>query len=243
MKKPIDRRQSISHSGRVWHSVSQHAIYLVARNKDRLAAIAMDLKVRGATSVSSETLDVNDFSLHEPMLDRAERALGGIDTIIIAHGTLSDQPTCERSVDVALNELTTNALSTVALATRIAARLAQKHQGTLVVISSVAGDRGRQSNFAYGCAKALVSTFMSGLRQRMHKCGVAVITVKPGFVDTPMTAAFRKGLLWTTPEIVARGIVNAIDRKKDVVYLPFFWRPLMFAVRLIPERVFKRLTL
>lgn len=218
-------------------------LYLVARNTDRLAAIAMDLRVRGAAAVSCETLDVNDFSAHEPMLERAERSLGGIDIVLVSHGTLSDQLACERSVELMMSELTTNALSVAAIVTRVALRFEKKREGTLVVISSVAGDRGRQSNYVYGSAKALVTTLLSGLRQRMHKCGSTVITVKPGFVDTPMTGTFRKGLLWTKPAVIARGIVDAIDQKRDVVYLPFFWRPLMFAVRMMPESIFKKLTL
>jgi short-subunit dehydrogenase len=111
------------------------------------------------------------------------------------------------------------------------------------VISSVAGDRGRQSNYVYGSAKALVTAFLSGLRQRLWKSGVAVITIKPGFVDTPMTAAFRKGFLWAKPRQVAAGIVRAIDRSTAVAYLPAFWRPIMFLIRMIPERLFRRLAL
>ena len=219
------------------------ALYLVARNRNRLEAIAADIKIRGASYVAYETLDVNDFGAHESMLERADRALGEVNTVLIAHGTLSNQPACEQSIELTMSELTTNSLSVVALATRIGARFAQKRTGTLVVISSVAGDRGRQSNYVYGSAKALVTAFLSGLRQRLHKFGVTVITVKPGFVDTPMTAALPKGPLWATPDAVARGIVDAIDRKKDVVYLPFFWRPVMFAVKMVPERIFKRLVL
>jgi decaprenylphospho-beta-D-erythro-pentofuranosid-2-ulose 2-reductase len=130
-----------------------------------------------------------------------------------------------------------------ALLTHVAARFAPRRAGSIVVISSVAGDRGRQSNYVYGAAKALVTAFTSGLRQRLHKSGVAVITVKPGFVDTPMTATFRKGLLWAKPEQIAAGIVRALDRSAGVVYLPAFWRPVMLIIRSIPERVFQRLQL
>jgi decaprenylphospho-beta-D-erythro-pentofuranosid-2-ulose 2-reductase len=222
---------------RGWH------LYLTGRDPQRLEAIALDLKLRGAASVNFQTLEANDFAAHDLMLARADAALHYFDTALIAHGTLSDQIACESSFELALQEITTNALSVVSLSSRIATRLAARHSGTIVVISSVAGDRGRQSNYVYGCAKSLVTTFLSGLRQRMHKYGVNVITVKPGFVDTPMTAAFAKGLLWSKPESVAAGIVSAIARKRDVVYLPFFWRPIMLMVRLVPERVFKRLTL
>jgi short-subunit dehydrogenase len=116
-------------------------------------------------------------------------------------------------------------------------------QGTIAVISSVAGDRGRQSNYVYGAAKGMVTRFLQGLRNRLARKGVQVLTIKPGFVDTPMTAAFPKGLLWAKPESVAQGIVAAVDRKKDVVYLPGFWCLIMMIIRHIPEFIFKKLSL
>jgi short-subunit dehydrogenase len=115
--------------------------------------------------------------------------------------------------------------------------------GTIAVISSVAGDRGRQSNYVYGAAKGMVTRFLQGLRNRLAKRGVQVLTIKPGFVDTPMTAAFKKGALWAQPDAVARGIVAAVDAGKDEVYLPGFWRLIMAIIRHIPEPIFKRLSL
>ena len=114
---------------------------------------------------------------------------------------------------------------------------------TLAVISSVAGDRGRASNYLYGAAKAAVTAVTSGLRQRLHASGVNVLTIKPGFVDTPMTRAFRKGALWATPDQVARGIVRAVDRRAGVAYLPRFWWAIMSVIRHIPDRLFRRLKL
>jgi decaprenylphospho-beta-D-erythro-pentofuranosid-2-ulose 2-reductase len=219
------------------------ALYLVARNEARLAAVAADLFVRGSPRVGTEVLDANDLSAHEAMLERAESFLAGYDTVLIAHGTLSDQKACEGSVELTLQEINTNALSVVALLTRIANRLAQRRAGTIAVISSVAGDRGRGSNYVYGSAKALVTAFLSGLRQRLGKCGVNVVTIKPGFVDTPMTAAFAKGPLWARPDRVAAGIVRAIDKQRGTVYLPGFWRPIMLVIRAIPESLFLRLSL
>ena len=219
------------------------ALYLVARNEPRLAAIAADLSVRGSPRVGCEVLDANDVAAHESMLARAESFLAGCDSVLIAHGTLSDQKACETSVELTLQELNTNALSVVALLTRIANRMAQRGAGSIAVISSVAGDRGRGSNYVYGSAKALVTAFLSGLRQRLGQCGVNVVTIKPGFVDTPMTAAFTKGALWARPERIAAGIVRAIDRNSSTVYLPGFWRPIMWVIRTIPERVFLRLSL
>jgi decaprenylphospho-beta-D-erythro-pentofuranosid-2-ulose 2-reductase len=219
------------------------SLFLVGRNEMALASIAADLKVRGAQTVGTLTFDTNDFAEHGAMLDRAEQLLGALDVVLIAHGTLSDQQVCEHSVECTLHELNTNGVSVVALLTLVAGRLEPRRKGSIVVISSVAGDRGRQSNYVYGSAKALVTAFMSGLRQRLYKSGVAVITIKPGFVDTPMTAKFRKGLLWAKPQRIAKGIVRAIERSTPVSYLPGFWRPIMFIIRAVPESIFRRLKL
>ena len=183
-------------------------LYLVGRRAEALEAIAADLRVRGAGRVQTEAMDANAIERHAALLDNADAALGGLDTVLIAHGTLSDQAACQQSVALTFQELHTNALSVIALLTLIANRFEAQRSGTIAVISSVAGDRGRQSNYVYGTAKAAVSTFLSGLRQRLHKSGVRVVTIKPGFVDTPMTREFPKGLLWATPERVARDIVG-----------------------------------
>lgn len=218
-------------------------LYLVARNPERLAAVAGDLKTRGATQVETMVLDANDTTKHADLITQAETTMGGLDTILIAHGTLSDQKACESSFDETLKELQTNCLSVISLLTHVANRFeAQKH-GIIVVISSVAGDRGRQSNYVYGTAKGAVSIFLQGLRNRLSRSGVTVITIKPGFVDTPMTASFRKGKLWASPEKISEGIYRAIKRKSDVVYLPWFWKWVMLAIRMIPELTFKKLKL
>jgi len=220
------------------------ALFLVARNAEHLRAVVADLNIRGAARADSATLDVTDFAAHEAVIEKAERDLGGIEIALIAHGTLSDQAQCEQSVDVMRREFDVNALSTLALLTALAGRMEARRNGTLAMISSVAGDRGRQSNYVYGAAKAAVSTFLGGLRQRLAKSGVTVLTIKPGFVDTPMTAAIaNKGALWAQPDRVAAGIVQAIDRRRNIVYLPWFWRWIMLVIRHIPEPLFKRLKL
>ena len=137
----------------------------------------------------------------------------------------------------------TNALSTISLLTLIANRFEAKRSGNICVISSVAGDRGRASNYVYGSSKAMVTAFTSGLRQRLHKSNVSVVTVKPGFVDTPMTSDFKKGFLWAKPNDVAEKIVKAIDNKKDGVYAPGFWRYVMVVIKLIPSFLFKKIEL
>lgn len=229
-------------SARLW-AARGDALFLVGRNAARLDAIAADLRVRGAASVGCFAMDATDHAAHAPMLEAASAALGGLDVALIAHGTLPDQKACEASVELTLQEIDNNGLSVVALATLLAARFEAQGHGTLAAISSVAGDRGRQSNYVYGAAKGLLSLFLQGLRNRLAKSGVQVLTIKPGFVDTPMTASFRKGALWAQPDDIARGILRAIEQRKDVVYLPGFWRLIMAIIRHIPEQIFKRLSL
>jgi len=218
-------------------------LHLVARNRMRLDTIADDLLVRGASEVTRAELELNDIAAHAAALDEAWSALGEVDVVLVAHGTLPDQKACETSVDTALAEFATNGTSTIALLTILASRMQQAGRGSIAVISSVAGDRGRGSNYLYGSAKAAVSAFLSGLRQRMAKHGVVVITIKPGFVDTPMTRDLKKGPLWAKPEIIAKGIVSAVDKGRAVAYLPWFWFGIMTIIRCIPEFIFKRFSL
>ena len=219
------------------------ALFLVGRKAERLEQIAADLRVRGAASVACQAQDACARDAHETMLCAAEQAMGGLDVALIAHGSLPDQKACEASVELTLEEIDPNALSVIALLTRLATRFEAQGHGSLAVISSVAGDRGRQSNYVYGAAKGMLTLFLQGLRNRLAKKGVHVLTVKPGFVDTPMTASFKKGALWASPDAIAQGIVSAIDKKRDVVYLPGFWWLIMTLIRHIPERIFKKLSL
>lgn len=219
------------------------ALFLVGRSAQRLQAIADDLKVRGASNVALQTLDLRDLNALGSMIEHAAGALGGLDMALIAHGTLSDQKACEASVELTLDEINTNALSAIVLCTHLANRFEAQGRGVIAVISSVAGDRGRQSNYVYGSAKAAVSAFTSGLRQRLYRKGVRVVTIKPGFVDTPMTAAMKKGFLWADAASVGRAIAHAMIRGTPVLYVPWFWRGIMFVIRSIPELVFRRLAL
>ena len=194
--------------------------------------------------MQSESLDLDRLDQHPALLDRAAQALGGIDIALLAHGTLPDQVACQQSVAMMLAAIHTNALSVISLATLLANAFEARGQGVLVAIGSVAGDRGRQSNYVYGAAKGMVGLFLQGLRNRLNGKGIQIITVKPGFVDTPMTAAFeKKGLLWAQPDQIAKGIVAAVEHRRDVVYLPWFWRWIMAVIRHIPEGVFKRMKL
>ncbi len=229
-------------TARIW-AAGGHRLYLVGRRAERLRDLAADLKIRGAESAEWAELDAHDFARHAEVVSQAIAALQGLDIALIAHGTLGDQAACERDARLALEEINTNALSVISLVTHVSPHFEAQGSGTIAVISSVAGDRGRASNYVYGCAKGAVSLFLQGLRQRLHPAGVHVLTIKPGFVDTPMTASFRKGPLWASPERVARGIMRAIQRGHSVAYIPGFWRGIMAVIRSIPECLFKRIKL
>lgn len=229
-------------AARIWaHRGDQ--LFLVARNAERLNTLATDLRIRGAAQAIGFAMDANDLEGHAGMLDAAYAGLGGLDTVLIAHGTLSNQKACEASVELMVSEVTTNAVSAMALLTLIANRFEAQRSGRIGIISSVAGDRGRASNYVYGSAKAMVTAFTSGLRQRLHRSNVSVTTIKPGFVDTPMTAALKKGALWAKPDTVAAQIVKAMDDGKSEVYVPGFWRWIMMIIVLIPNQIFKKIQL
>jgi len=225
------------------YAASGSRLHLLGRNAARLKDIADDLRVRGAVEVTTGLLDMNDVGAHAAAVENAIAALGEIDIVLVAHGTLPDQSACEDSVEVTLREFATNGTSTIAFVVAVVPHLLSRRAGTIAVISSVAGDRGRQSNYTYGAAKAAVTTFLSGLRQRLGRDGINVLTIKPGFVDTPMTAAFRKGALWAKPEAIAAGIERAIARRAGEAYLPRFWWIIMFVIRHVPEFIFRRLKL
>lgn len=219
------------------------AFCLVGRGAERLEIVAQDLTARGAASVSCLTADLGACENHLKLIQRADAQLGGLDLALIAHGTLGDQAAGQADFAIALNELQTNFLSAVSLLTHLANLLEPRGRGALVAISSVAGDRGRQSNYIYGAAKGGLSIFLQGLRNRLAPAGVRVLTIKPGFVDTPMTAGFTKGPLWVGPEVIAACIHRGLARGREVIYAPWFWRYIMLIIRAIPERLFKRLKL
>jgi short-subunit dehydrogenase len=218
-------------------------LFLAARDPGRLEAVRQDLAVRGTQPVGTRLLDLTDRSGHAALLDAAAAEMGGLDLVVVAYGTLPDQKSCQASVEATLEAIDTNALSTVALLTLVANRFEAQRAGRILVLSSVAGDRGRQSNYVYGAAKGMLSLYLQGLRNRLQPAGVGVLTVKPGFVDTPMTAAFAKGPLWASPDRVAADIVRALDRGRDVLYTPWFWAVIMLVIRSVPEALFKRLRL
>lgn len=221
-------------------------LFLVARNGERLLQVAEDLKARGAALAATHGLDINDLGPpHAAMLEQCVHTFGGPpDIVLVAPGTLPDQTRCQSDPAIAVQEFNTNATSVIALLTPIANLLETAQRGVIGVIASVAGDRGRPSNYLYGSAKAALAAFCEGLRARLYKSGVHLVTIKPGFVATAMTAGLPlPGPLVASPEKVAKDIVGAIEKKTDVLYTPRFWSLIMLIIRSLPQFVFKRLSL
>ena len=227
---------------RLWAERGEN-LYLVARNADKLAAVAADARTRGANYVDFAVADLDETAGHPELLAHAINSLAGLDIAYLALGVLGEQPKAERTFDEAGQILHTNFVAPVSLLTWLANYCAQRHSGTLAVLSSVAGDRGRKSNYVYGSSKAGLSAFLAGLRNRIDREGVTVMTIKPGPVRTAMTHGMKGSEKFADVDKVAATIVKAIDNKQDVVYVPGIWRIIMGIIKVIPERTFKKLNL
>ena len=219
------------------------SFFLVARHAERLDAVRRNLLVHGASKVEIRALDLDDTDAHPALLGDAVATLGTIDLALIAHGVLGDQQQDQASYAATAAILHTNFMSAVSLITWLANHFEQTHQGTLAVIGSVAGDRGRKSNYIYGASKGALSIFLDGVRNRIDRAGVQVLTIRPGFVATPMTAHLKQGPLFASPAKVAKGILKAVQGRKDIVYVPGFWAPIMLIIRHVPGSIFKKLNL
>ena len=227
---------------RIW-AAQGASLYLIARNADKLATVAADLRTRGASYVETAVADLDDTSLHPALLAHAINSLTGMDVAYLAHGILGDQAKAEQDFETAAHILHTNFVSVVSLLTWLANFCVQRHSGTLAVISSVAGDRGRKSNYLYGASKAGLSAFLGGLRNRVDREGVTVLNIKPGPVKTSMTSGMKGSEKFADVNKVAQTIVNAVGKRRDTLYVPFQWQPIMFVIRNIPEGIFKKLNL
>ena len=217
-------------------------LLLVARSQERLDAVRTDLLARGAPNVL--TFEADLVTSQELVVSFAKECLPDFDTLLLTYGTMLDQALCQISAEHAVRELETNFVSAVAILTRFAPYFESRRSGTISVITSVAGDRGRRSNYVYGAAKGGLSIFLQGLRSRLHHCGVRVLTIKPGPVDTAMTAGLEDVPFVASAESVAKDIYRALEnRRTDAIYTPARWRWIMAAVRFVPERYFKRVSI
>ncbi|VAW93661.1 Oxidoreductase, short-chain dehydrogenase/reductase family [hydrothermal vent metagenome] len=214
---------------------------LVARNKEKLDIVEKDLISIGAASIDQYVLDFDEQHERIDFVDYLKSKDIKIDLVFLAYGVMYTQDECEKDVNKTLDLISSNYNSVVILLTMLSGLLIKNKSGCIAVITSVAGDRGRKSNFIYGSAKAGVTTYLEGLRYKLYEYGVSVITLKPGFIDTPMTKDCQKGLLWVSPDTAGKYIVKAIRNKKTVAYIPPFWFWIMLIIKNIPAFIFRKL--
>ncbi len=228
------------------HQLAQNGynLYLLARSPELMNDFAQDCHVRYPqiqVELASYDASKDTGEILTQKIDNAFEKLGKVDLIFIAHGTLPDQTVCAQSWEKAQEAIQINALSIIEICHKTALKLQQQKHGSIAVISSVAGLRGRQSNYIYGTTKGMLNIYLQGLRNSLYPDNIHVLTILPGFVDTKMTTSYKKGLLWAKPDVVAKDIMNAINKKQDILYTPWFWRYIMLILKSIPESLFKKL--
>lgn len=227
---------------RLWLSQAPAALVLVGRNIHKIEAIAADLRIRSPESdITSLQADFNDPLKIRALVDGIA-GTAQVDIALIAHGALPQQQYCQQDLAACREALEVNAISPVLFAEALAGYMEKANAGSLAVISSVAGDRGRKSNYVYGAAKGLVTRYVQGLQHRLAGSGVKVVLIKPGPTDTPMTAQLKQqGKALADAGAVAANIVQAIRQGRSLVYAPAKWRLIMMVIRHLPECIFKRM--
>ncbi len=215
-------------------------LYLVGRDIQKLEIVRDHLNSIGRSQVYIEAMDLNKIEEHRALLERATKQMNGLDLLFVCYGVLPNQKNLEQEPEKALDNYFTNAFSTINFVSLVANYFESKGKGTIAVVTSVAGERGRKSNYFYGSAKSCVDAFLEGLRHRLFNKGIKVVTIKPGIVDTPMTANLERKTLMAKPERVAQDIVKAFEGRKAVVYTPWIWRYIMLIVKLLPRGIFYR---
>jgi decaprenylphospho-beta-D-erythro-pentofuranosid-2-ulose 2-reductase len=217
-------------------------LYLASRDAEETRRVAADISVRAGVPTFAGSFDAADFASHEEFLRGAVAELGGLDGVVVCFGTHGEEEQAQTDPRAALATINQNFMGAVSLMTLVATHLENQGEGFMIVIGSVAGERGRARNYVYGSAKGALHLFTQGLRGRLAKTKVQVLTIKLGTVDTRMTWGREGPLLQIPPAKAANLIYRAYRKQAEVVFVPWFWRPIMGALRLIPERQFKRVS-
>lgn len=230
------------HSARLWVTQTPKSLVLLGRDLAKTERVAQDLRIRSAQSaIAVETTDFLDPAKIREWVDQV-CAAGVPDIVLIAHGSLPNQKECQQDLLQNQKVLQLNGVSPVLFAEAFAGHMEQANKGTVAIIGSVAGDRGRKSNYVYGAAKGLVTRYTQGLQHRLANTNVNVVLIKPGPTDTPMTAMLKgKGPKMAEVTAVASDIVNGIAQAKPVVYAPAKWAVIMMVIRHLPRFIFNKM--
>lgn len=225
------------------YAAAGHAICLAARDGDETQRIAADLAIRFGVTTANLAFDARDFDAHQALIEDAQDQVGPIDIALVAIGAMGDQQDSQQDFAAAHQVIDVNYTGAASLCEALAQTMLTRGKGTIIGITSVAGDRGRASNYIYGSAKGAFALYLQGLRNRLADDGIQVLTVKLGFVDTRMTFGMDTAIPVASPEDAAAAITAAADKGRDILYYPHFWRGIMAIIGAIPERIFKRLSL
>lgn len=230
------------HCARLWLERQSYDLVLIGRDLSRLEHVAADLRVRSPKShIRTRETDFRDPKAIQATVD-AVVSDGAVDLVLIAHGDLPDQAACQQDIALVRDAIEINAISPALFAEAFAAAMAKAKRGTLILIGSVAGDRGRKSNYVYGAAKALIERYAQGLQHRFAASGIKIVLVKPGPTATPMTAHLSHMKLAPVAEVAAT-IVDGVARGKTVIYAPGQWRLIMAIIRNLPDAIFFKLNI
>lgn len=242
----VGATSGIAHaSARIWAADGVDRIVLIGRDAVAMEPIAADLRVRGGKDLRVDVLaaELTDVSAIEPTIARAFEG-GPIGTVLIAHGWMGSQETGQSDLEHAARVLDVTAVSPALWAEAFARRFERAGEGRIAIIGSVAGDRGRKTNYIYGSAKAMLAAYADGMAHRFAGSGVSVTTIKPGPTDTPMTSELKgKGARLAPASSVASSLVAGVESRRPVVYAPGIWRYVMFVIRGLPRPVFNRLSI
>jgi len=220
-----------------------YPLFLAGRNVGELSRIASDIHLRYLVEVRYGELDAKKYTSHHDFIHNAAAVMGGLEGVVFAIGDLGKHDEALYDHKAARAIIDSNLTSACSLLTYAAEVLEKEKNGFIAAIGSVAGDRGRQSNYIYGAAKGGLAIFLEGLRNRLYDKNVRVLTIKPGFIDTAMTFGKKNLFLVASPKRVAKALIRSVNQGRNVIYVPWFWRLIMLLIRSIPEELFKRLKL
>lgn len=220
-----------------------HQFTLIGRNQQNLNACASELIALGNNVIYPIVVDFMNQSDIIHVINESIQSGGPIDIALLAQGSLSDQEKAKKDFHYLHDEFMLNAMSVIVPAQFIANHFNENNSGILIGIGSVAGERGRKRNYAYGSAKSAIHTFLSGIRNDIGNENIRIMTIKPGFVATPMTSHLKQSPIFVKPDFIAKEIIRGIEQGLDVMYIPSYWRFIMMIIRALPEKIFMKLNI
>tara|TARA_B100000686_G_scaffold27061_1_gene26540 strand:- start:264 stop:1010 length:747 start_codon:yes stop_codon:yes gene_type:complete len=224
-----------------YYATRSYEMFLVGRDRHKLQKIADDMLTIGAKTVYTDSMDFTKHDDFTAVVNKAFCKLTNVDVVLVAHGTLPENNLLQAKSSETWDQIKINVVSTISILNEVASKLERQDEGTIAVITSVAGDRLRASNYFYGAMKKMISVYLDNLRMKFHMTGINVIDLKPGPVDTPMNNRVKSGFLCSKPEDVAKDVVEAIDSGVKEKYIPGRWKWIMIIIKLIPNPIFRKL--